>query len=266
MSHRMLNPQYLRTTQYQNDSQLQKRIEIHRRFGTNSQPLYHWLFGQIHFPPKPHVLEIGCGNGSFWLANAEALPEHIELTLTDLSAGMLADARNRLVDVLPHTALVADAQKLPFDDASFDIVIANYMLYHVPDTRRAIREIRRVLKSSGTLYAATNGVDHMHELLELAPDYRDDDPVTRQFALENGKEQLAESFANIDRHDFIDHLEITEVQPVIDYLASASDDDTLSGMELERITTFVEDRIRQNGAFRVHKSTGLFTASGSTSS
>lgn len=62
----------------------------------------------------------------------------------------------------------ADAQALPFRDASFDAVIANHMLYHVPDIPRALGEVRRVLKPSGFCYAATMGVANMREVDELA--------------------------------------------------------------------------------------------------
>lgn len=62
---------------------------------------------------------------------------------------------------------VADAQALPFADATFDAVIANHMLYHIPDLPRALAEIRRVLKPAGRFYASTIGREHMHELDEL---------------------------------------------------------------------------------------------------
>jgi ubiquinone/menaquinone biosynthesis C-methylase UbiE len=49
----------------------------------------------------------------------------------------------------PFSFAQADAQALPFRDASFDAVIANHMLYHVPDISRSLGEVRRVLKPSG---------------------------------------------------------------------------------------------------------------------
>ncbi|MEJ7837195.1 MAG: class I SAM-dependent methyltransferase [Thermomicrobiales bacterium] len=260
ISDQMLDPHHLRTSQYKDDRHLLKRIAIHQRFGTSSQVLYHWLFSQIDFPLRPRVLELGCGNGLFWSENVASLPAQLSLTLTDLSPGMIAEARSRLGKAIPHDALVAQAQSLPFADNTFDIVIANYMLYHVPNTAAAIDEIRRVLASGGRLYAATNGVHHMHDLLQLAPWYDANERVTSHFALENGAKQLERRFDAVQRRDFEDNLEITEVQPVIDYLESAAPEGGLSAEDVIRITDIVTGAIQRDGAFHVRKSTGVLIA------
>jgi ubiquinone/menaquinone biosynthesis C-methylase UbiE len=62
--------------------------------------------------------------------------------------------------------LVADAAWIPLADGSMDAVIANHMLYHVSDRRRALAEIHRLLRPGGRLYATTNGLGHMAELRE----------------------------------------------------------------------------------------------------
>ena len=63
--------------------------------------------------------------------------------------------------------VVASVQTLPFADKSFDLVIANYMLYHATDIDQALGELRRVLRTDGLLVAATNGPAHLIELLEI---------------------------------------------------------------------------------------------------
>src|SRR5436305_15089237 len=60
-----------------------------------------------------------------------------------------------------------DAQAIPFEDRGFDAVIANHMLYHVPDRGLALAEVRRVLKPGGRLYTSTIGGSHLRELDEL---------------------------------------------------------------------------------------------------
>lgn len=50
---------------------------------------------------------------------------------------------------------IIDIQNIPYEDNSFDLVIANMMLYHVPDLPRALAEVGRVLKPEGKLYTAT---------------------------------------------------------------------------------------------------------------
>jgi ubiquinone/menaquinone biosynthesis C-methylase UbiE len=59
------------------------------------------------------------------------------------------------------------SHEIPYEDNSWDIVIANLMLYHIPDREKAIHEISRVLKPHGALYASTFGLDNMKELNKI---------------------------------------------------------------------------------------------------
>jgi ubiquinone/menaquinone biosynthesis C-methylase UbiE len=105
-----------------------------------------WLFDQLALPAACRVLELGAGPGDLWRKNAGRIPPGGEVTLSDLSPGMVETARGALAAV-PHPFAFAmvDAQAIPFPDATFDVVIASFMLYHVPDRSRALAEIRRVL-------------------------------------------------------------------------------------------------------------------------
>jgi SAM-dependent methyltransferase len=87
---------------------------------------------------------------------------------------------------------VVDAQAIPFEDETFDAVIANHMLYHVPDRLRALGEMRRVLRSDGAFYATTVGDRHMMQLWSLVEPFVPDihertGRVSRGFTLENGE-------------------------------------------------------------------------------
>ena len=99
------------------------------------------------------VLEVGCGTGALWANVAPLLPD-LRLTLTDLSEGMLA-AAERAVSPLTNVAVAGvrtcDVQELPFPDRSFDVAVANHMLYHVPDPLLAAAELARVLRPGGVL-------------------------------------------------------------------------------------------------------------------
>src|SRR5215210_5060005 len=100
-----------------------------------------------------------------WRENGERIPAGWTVALADLSVGMLEEARRQLRAPPRRFGLVnLDAQALPFALASVDAVIANHMLYHVPDRQRAYAEIRRALRPGGHLYAATNGGNSMREL------------------------------------------------------------------------------------------------------
>ncbi len=74
---------------------------------------------------------------------------------------------------------------------SFDRVIANHMLYHVPDIATVLRETVRVMKPNGVFVAATNGENHMLETYDLLsnilPEFFSKPRVLRRFNLENGE-------------------------------------------------------------------------------
>ena len=74
------------------------------------------------------------------------------MTLTDISPAMVDAAREQLDDVCGVKFEFADIQNLPYPDASFDVVIANMMLYHVPDIARGLSEVRRVLRRDGRFF------------------------------------------------------------------------------------------------------------------
>jgi SAM-dependent methyltransferase len=104
-------------------------------------------------PPEPFgdALEIGAGTGYFTLNMLQAgLIERA--TATDISAGMLsalaASARALGVEA---RAVRAEAEELPFADASFDLVFGHAVLHHVPDLGRAFGEFARVLRPGGVV-------------------------------------------------------------------------------------------------------------------
>ena len=73
------------------------------------------------------------------------------------SEGMLETAKATISGFSNVQHMVIDIQDIPFENDSFDVVIANMMLYHVPDLEKGLSEVRRVLKVGGTFYCATYG-------------------------------------------------------------------------------------------------------------
>jgi ubiquinone/menaquinone biosynthesis C-methylase UbiE len=94
-----------------------------------------------------NVLEVGCGLGTDGAQFAKAGANYTGIDLTD-AAVELARKRFELFD-LRGNFQAADAEKLPFEDQSFDLVYSHGVLHHTPDTRQAIREIHRVLVPGG---------------------------------------------------------------------------------------------------------------------
>lgn len=94
------------------------------------------------------VLEVAVGTGR----NLEHYPEDVRVTGVDLSPEMLARARRRAEQVRPGADLrEGDAQALPFEHESFDTIVCTYSLCSIPDDRRAVAEMARVLRPGGSL-------------------------------------------------------------------------------------------------------------------
>jgi SAM-dependent methyltransferase len=150
---------------------------------------------------------------------------------------------------------------IPFGDGSFDIVIANHVLHHVPTIPRAVEEIRRVLAPGGTLYASTNGLDHLQELFALAPNRTNSRSVMENFSLENGAGLLGAAFGRVELRTFADGLDIAEPQAVVDYLASSMAERGTTEEDLERARALVAAEIAAHHTFHVRKSVGMFISS-----
>ena len=150
------------------------------------------LFAAIAEAEPARVLEVGGGEGEL----AERIVRELgtDLVGLDQSERMVEIQRAKGID-----ARVGDVQELPFDDADFDVAVAAWMLYHVPDLDRALAELARVLRPGGRLVAVTNSVEHLRELHELAGR----DPSERDFTFrrENGEELLLRHFARVERRD-----------------------------------------------------------------
>jgi ubiquinone/menaquinone biosynthesis C-methylase UbiE len=217
---------YLLKSQYKDATNFGARVALHTRFRVNPYGFSRWAFDHFKLDEESKLLELGCGLGGLWDSNWERVPVNWHITLTDFSAGMLQEAR-KLLGEERFAYEVADAQKLPFADASFDAVIANHMLYHIPDLPRALGEIRRVLKPSGHFYATTFGRKHMRELDELVWRLWPNSPwqgvgKTSPFVLENGQKQLTPFFAQVTLDAYEDALEVTEAEPLAAYAFSLS--------------------------------------------
>ena len=262
-----INQSYLLNEQYKDSSNYAARVRLSARFRTNPSGFNRWVFERLQLAPGSRVLELGCGPGLFWRSNLGQIPADWEITLSDFSPGMLQDAQKTLGERSQRFSFqVIDAQRIPFADASLDAVIANHMLYHVPDRPKALAEMRRVLKPDGRLYATTVSDTHMREVRELvrrvAGSATARAPAIAAFTLENGAAQLATSFSSATLERFEDALRVTEVQPLLDYLLSGSAMRVLVGDTLQQVRAALEQDMAEHGAIHVSKDAGLFTASG----
>lgn len=238
--------------QYATSAKLETRISIHEKYSRNKQPFGEWIVSHYQLQPHEQVLELGCGTGSMW--KDVVLPEGCRVTLTDLSPGMLETAKANT----PHLAAdytVCDAMALPYADASFDVVIANMMLYHVPEIDLALAEIRRVLKPGGRFYAATFGehgvTEAVLEMLGLPC------TVNHRFTLQNGGDILARYFSEVSMKSREDALDVTDIQDLIAYLRSMAGMTILADVPDAQLYSVFQARMK-DGVLSLPKEYGLF--------
>ncbi len=243
---------YLRDKQYKDATNLNARIALHARFARADEPWYPWLAARVDWPDGGEVLEVGCGPGPLWTSIAPLLP-HLRLTLTDLSEGMLDEARS-VVDPIDSLDLVAtqacDAQDLPFPAFSFDVVVANHMLYHVPEPTRAAAEFARVLRPDGVLIAATNGSDHLDFIAEIQRQvfgWSSLDFVDRRFGRSNGSAILRTAFEDVLWHHHPGRLVCDDPDAVFAYIQSSSAGQEAGAPQLAALTQAVRDRFQNAG-------------------
>lgn len=150
--------------QYSDSSRLQTRIEAHRRFSERSDSFVAWVIDGLDVGSDDLVLDSGCGYGACF---DELRRRGARVVGIDRSAAMVGQAPRPGCTVFPLGLGVGDLQSLPIADGTMDRVLANYVLFHVPDLALALREIRRVLKSGGRAVLTTNASDSQAVLIEL---------------------------------------------------------------------------------------------------
>lgn len=262
---KITDPAYL-ADQYKTSAKLNIRIHLHERFSTNPQGWFPWVFDQIcsGLPKSARVLELGSGSGELWVKNVSRLAPGWKLTLSDLSTGMLQRCAARLGGQKTISWTAIDANAIPFERGCLDGVIANHMLYHVPDLDKALGEIRRVLKPGGRLFATTLGEKNLAELMALlngfdpsmVEDFRFSDD---RFLMDNGASQIGRYFNTVDRLYYPDSLHVTEAKPLVDYILSGRIN--LSSTRRAVFTRYIQDEMRRrDGAIDITKIAGIFIA------
>jgi ubiquinone/menaquinone biosynthesis C-methylase UbiE len=255
--------------QYGDDRNLAARQRLYRYAAGGGVGWYAWAFSQIQAGPKARILEIGAGNAMLWRECGPSAPPGWSIVLSDLSPGMIGGAREALRGHRAYDFALSDARHLPWADGSFDVVLANHMLYHVPDRPGALAEIRRVLKPGGRLCAATNGARHLRQLKSLIERFvswkqveLEMNGATAAFTLENGGEQLRPWFAEVRTLAAPDStLLVTEPQAILDYARSMECvRKALAGAAEQDFLAAVTQQIAAEGAFRIDLSRGLFLA------
>ena len=212
--------------QYLNSSNISARIQLHTQYSKNKEGWFPWLYRMADIKLGETVLELGCGDGSFWLENLDKLPTGMNAVLSDISDGIVRETKDKLgMHAGQMSFRVMDAHYIRANDNSFDVVIANHMLFYCEDLPLVFSEIRRVLKPGGRLVCSTYGASHMKEISKLVQEFDDRivlsaDVLYEKFGKENGYDILSAFFKEVRWHAYEDNLVVTKPEPLIAYIMS----------------------------------------------
>jgi ubiquinone/menaquinone biosynthesis C-methylase UbiE len=109
------------------------------------------------------VIDVGCGEGYI----TSLLPRASRIVGLDISRVALDNAKKSLQDRGEVEFVLGDAQGLDFEDASFDVALCSELLEHVPDPRAVTKELRRILKPSGTLVVSIPDESRIKRIMRI---------------------------------------------------------------------------------------------------
>ena len=261
---------------YENHQGFYKRVDLHHAHSTNSTPLHEWLGGLINLTANAKILEIGTGAGDLAQELCRRFPT-CQILATDISSNALDKLRSESwVNTYDIQFAVCDMHDLQFAPRSFDVVLANHVLYYSKDVGHVVGEIARILAPGGVLFAATNGEDNLIELARFhqkalgCPDLPKN-PLTN-FTLENGEKILSKYFPHVERVLREDSLVFSDHQPLMAYYetgwinreADGTHNFDLSPEEREKRRLIVQEEakrtIASQGKLVLKKSVGAFIA------
>lgn len=249
--------------QYKNATNISARIRLHRDYSVNQEGWFPWLFSNLHLKPGMKILELGAGNGALWSQNIAKVPKNVTIVLSDISEGILADARKAIGDHPQFQYSVFNAQKIPFADNTFNLVIANHMLFYCDDISKTLEEVQRVLKPGAAFTCSTYSQKHMHEITDLVQNYNanivlSSTKLYERFGLDNGRQILKPYFKDISCHKYQDAIELSDSMPIISYILSChGNQNSILLDHYQDFKQYVEKQVKDG--FHITKDAGFFS-------
>jgi ubiquinone/menaquinone biosynthesis C-methylase UbiE len=216
------------------------------------------------------VLDAGCGPGTY---HSALVGLGADVVGFDPSKGMVGEARDNARANRFHAGILqASVEHVPFKDASFERVMCNHVLYHVPDIRLALYELRRVLKPGGRAVITTNGAPagRLFELHEEAAREcgftptamastrftLDDLPLVRSVFPGATMVMLENAFVFPDTEPVLRYYASYQVDEIEERAADGSHREPL----LRCMRRLIDEVIAREGEFRSPKNAGCFVA------
>ena len=250
-------------SQYRSATNLSARIALHSLYSTNPEGWFPWLYRKLELAPGMRVLEVGCGDGALWTCRHEELPRPISIVLSDISDGMIRDVRRNIrQDLQSFTFQVFDCANIPYADNTFDLVIANHVLFYADDLPGTLQEFARVLRPGGRFICSSYSSRHMHEIRDLVRLFDSHISLSQghlyeRFGLENGQSLLSPVFSSVRLLRYEDELRITDPQPLIEYILSChGNQNQYLVNRYKEFQSFVKEQV--GNEFYVTKDAGIF--------
>ncbi len=254
-------------SQYENANNISARIRLHKDYSINKQGWFPWIYATgiapiIEKKNSIEILELGCGEGSLWTENLSLLPENVHITVSDISEGMIRDIRRNLGSDERFSYETFDCHKIPAKARTYDLIIANHLLFYCDDIEQVCKEIKRVLKPSGVFLCSTYGSSHMKEITELVQKFDKRiilaaENLYDRFGLENGEEILENYFSKIKICKYDDAICIDQAEPLIEYILSCHGNQNQYLLErYHDFRLFVEKQVKKE--YRITKDAGYF--------
>lgn len=249
-------------TQYQNAGNITARIRLHQMYSQNKTGWFPWIYENCPISSGIHILEIGCGDGTLWTENLTRLPADLSVTLSDISEGMLRDVQRKLGNDSRFSFETFDCHYIPYEKDSFDLILANHVLFYCQDIAQVLSECKRVLTPKGTFLCSAYGSCHMKEITALVQEFDSRiqlsaDRLYERFGLENGTALLTPFFSTIKQLFYEDSLLVTDAEPLIEYVLSCHGNQNQYLLNrYQEFRRFVEKKTKKG--FFITKDAGLF--------
>ncbi|MBI3958427.1 MAG: class I SAM-dependent methyltransferase [Chloroflexi bacterium] len=257
--------------QYADSEKLRIRQDAHRLYSERTDNFMEWVLDRLDPQPGERVADVGSGHGVYHPFLAR---RGVRIVTVDASLGMLAEASaNARRAGLPVLVVQSTAESLPLADGCCDRLMANHMLYHVPDKSAALAEMGRVVKAGGRLVFTTNSEDNGARMTQLHAEaaaelglHADSRSPIADFTLESGYPKVRSVFPNAELVIRDDAFLFPTADAFLAYYASMRIDALMNGPAdgshraalIEIVGRKVQAIIDAEGVFRMSKAVGCF--------
>jgi ubiquinone/menaquinone biosynthesis C-methylase UbiE len=264
---KVTNVEHLSSSQYHTADNVRARWDLYN-FTVPKIDIHQTGIERLRLSGHEAILDVGCGDGSV-LVQLRTEGHKGRLVGLEINNTMFQESARKSLTP-PVEFMVGSADTLPFPDQSFDIVLAFFMLYHMPDIQKTLIEWNRVLKNDGKVLIATSSIHSkpknkaFKKMAESLIGKKASQHFSSSFNLENGERQLKGILKVAETFIYEGEIRITDAEPQLDSFNSLKDmyhplptDSEWENVQ-RAIREEVEREIAKNGYFADDVKRGLF--------